>query len=448
MVEDVTTKTQGNTNPSTPGTAAEAKVPHRWRNLATLTGVMVVDNTEASATNSIFPAIASSLHLDSGHLGIMTAAGKVLSAPFGPIWVKISDKIGRKATLVLTGLFGALFGAMAGFANGWTMLLISVALMSASVIGAQPIVNAVIADSFDDKERGKASGILYGSINGLAALVGPALAQFTGIDSNGWRYAMWTLSGIMVVASIIVIFAFKDPGVGASDIQVSGANAKSVDEKPTMKEILGLFKIPSYTIMMISRFLSGHLLIPIFGIQFLVLERGFTNATASMVLLPFGIGAIVGNLGGGWIVKWLDVHVKHYGRIGFIQFAQLFFALGAFLGTQFMYDGITVYGVFWFIMGLSQGLNPPVNRPIVASVVHPRLRGQAYAIWLTIFETIAWAIFSVACGQLADFWSIQTVFLYITVGLLVLNAILLAGLYKTYPKDVRRVEMQLEAERA
>jgi membrane protein implicated in regulation of membrane protease activity len=98
-------------------------------------------------------------------------------------------------------------------------------------------------------------------------------------------------------------------------------------------------------------------------------------------------------------------------------------------------------------MGAGQGLNPPVNRPIVAAVVLPELRGQAFAIWLTIFETIGWALFSLGAGELAVSLGIQTVFLWILVILMLVNAAVLTVLYATYPRDAKHVEDVLEQRR-
>jgi hypothetical protein len=201
--------------------------------------------------------------------------------------------------------------------------------------------------------------------------------------------------------------------------------------------------------MMGSRLLSGHLLINIFGIQFLVTERGFSNAVAATVLLPFGIGYFIATVGGGWLVAYLDRVVPHRGRVAYLQAAQVFFAIVAFLGTQ-MYTGnnIAVYGMFWALLGAGQGLNPPVNRPIVAAVVMPELRGQAFAIWLTIFETIGWALFALGAGQIATAIGIQTAFLAFMVLLMLVNAALLTVLYFVYPRDVVRVEDALDRRRA
>ncbi|QHC62846.1 MFS transporter [Rathayibacter festucae] len=423
--------------------AAPVKVPHRWRNLATLTGVTVVDNTEAGLTTTLFPSIAAALSLNSGHLGVLAAAGKVIAVPAGPFWVWLASSIGRRAALVLTTVIGGMFGIAAGFSQDWIQLLIFATLMSASLIGGSPIANAVISDSFDDANRSKAVGYFYGGVSGIASVVGPAIALFTGL-TDGWRYGMWTIGAVCILSGILVRLVFRDPGVGASEAQLATLDeSERAKQKVTVRSVLSLFTIPTFSIMMLSRLLSGHLLITIFGIQFLVVERGFENPVAALVLLPFGLGYIVGTIGGGWTIPVLDRTLGLRGRVAFIQLAQVFFAVAAFFATQQPHENIGVYSVFWALMGLAQGMNPPVNRPIVSSVVLPELRGQAFAIWLTVFETVGWAVFSLGAGTLALTLGLQGVFLYVLVGAMLLNAVVLGALYVVYPRDVRRVEAEL-----
>jgi MFS family permease len=104
--------------------------------------------------------------------------------------------------------------------------------------------------------------------------------------------------------------------------------------------------------------------------------------------------------------------------------------------------------VFWALFGFFQGMNPPVNRPIVMSVVLPELRGQAFAIFLTIFQTIGWAMFALTAGWLANTFGIQGVFLWILVILMLVNGLVLTALYVTYPRDARRVARELDRRRA
>ncbi|MEU8141154.1 MFS transporter [Nonomuraea sp. NPDC048901] len=430
-----------------PGAAQAANVPHRWRNLAVVSGVSVVDGTEAGLINTVFPTLAAALRLNSGHLGLVAALGKIASVPAGPFWIWLSGRIGRRATLAATTVTGGLFGIAAGFSQNFVQLLICCTLMSAAVIGGSPIAMAVIADSFPDEQRARANGIFFSSLQLAGIVLGPIMAAFVAMQ-DGWRWALWTLGGVCIVAGFVVLAFFKDPGIGAAEQQLADLTREDrAKAKVTFVSVIGLFRIPTYAVMMLSRLLSGHLLILIFGVQFLVTERGIPNSTAILVALPFGIGYSVATLGAGFILPRLDRLMPSRGRVVMLQFAQIAFGVIAFFGTQFRYETITVYAVFWALLGACQGLNPPVNRPIVAAVVLPELRGQAFAIWLTVFETIGWALFSLLAGALAAAIGIQGVFFWVLVVLMIVNGLLLSVLYFTYPRDVGRVSETLDVRR-
>ncbi len=428
-------------------TAKAKHVPHRWRNLVVITGAEVVDNTESGLLNTLFPAIAASLKLDNGNLGLMSALGKFAAIPFGPAWVWLAGRIGRKRALVLNNLVGAVLGILAGTSQDFVQLLVWNTLLAGVVASGQPITNSIIADSFDDKARAKATGFYYGILTAVASFIGPLIALFSGTP-DGWRWAMWVIGGICALSSILIAALYVEPGVGASEAALADIAEEQRARKVTFGGVMALFRIPSYSIMMLSRLLSGHLLISIFGIQFLVTERGFDNVTAALVLVPFGLGYVIATFASGWFVSFLDRVWPHNGRVAFNQAAQIFFAVAALIGTQFVWEGIAVYGVFWALMGAAQGMNPPVNRPIVMSVVLPELRGQAFAIWLTFFQTIGWALFALTAGYLADVFGIQGVFFWILGVLMIVNGIILGALYFTYPRDARRVEDEMFRRRA
>lgn len=426
-------------------TPRSQKVPHRWRNLATLTGSTAVDSTEGGMIGTLFPTIAASLGLNSGHLGTMTALGKIASAPAGPLWTWLASITSRKTVLVVTSLLGGAFGVASAFSTGFVPLLVLNVLMAASLVGASPVGNALILDCFSDRDRARAMSYFYGAINGLTSLIGPLIGLFS-LSENGWRYGLATMGGFAILAGLAQWVLIKDPGIGASEEEFAGLSS-GITQKATISSILGLFRVRSYSIMMLSRLLSGHLLISVYGVTFLVDERGFSNAVAASVLLPFGIGYLAGTLGGGAVVGMLDRRAPSHGRIWYIQAAQLFFAAAAFVASQLDLGGIGVYAVLWALMGAAQGMNPPVNRPIVASVISPRLRGQAMAVFITVFETIGWAVFSYGAGHFAATHSIQTVFLWVLVGLMIVNALVLGLLHWTYPRDVAAARAVRERER-
>ena len=52
------------------------------------------------------------------------------------------------------------------------------------------------------------------------AFLGPVIAMFTGF-THGWRYGMWSIGVICIVASLPVAFLLKDPACGASESQLA-----------------------------------------------------------------------------------------------------------------------------------------------------------------------------------------------------------------------------------
>jgi len=423
------------------------RVPHRWRNLVTITGAEVVDNTEAGLLSTLFPSIAAALRLDNGHLGLLGALGKFATIPLGPFWVWLADRFGRKRTLVLNNVVGAVLGILAGTSQDFVQLLVWNTLLAGTVACAQPITNAVIADSFTDRSRSSATGLYYGVLTAVSSFIGPVLALFTG-SRDGWRWGMWSIGAICLLSSLLIALLYHDPGVGAAEEKLADLDQAKRTDRVTVTGVLSLFRIPTFSIMMVSRLLSGHLLITVFGIQFLVTERGFSNAVAARVLVPFGLGYVGATFLSGWLVALLDRVLPHQGRVLFNQAAQVLFAVAALFGTQFVWHGIGVYAMFWALFGAFQGMNPPVNRPIVMSVVLPELRGQAFALFLTFFQTIGWALFSLSAGYLAAALGIQGVFRWALVVLMFVNGAVLTALYFTYPNDVRRVDAELDRRRA
>ena len=94
----------------------------------------------------------------------------------GPIWGKISDRIGRKPTLAFTFLGGALAYLMLAFSTSLWMVFLARAI-SGAMSGNIGIVMAVMADLTDEENRGKAMGRIGGAF-GLGFAFGPGLGGY------------------------------------------------------------------------------------------------------------------------------------------------------------------------------------------------------------------------------------------------------------------------------
>jgi predicted MFS family arabinose efflux permease len=416
-------------------------VKNRWRHLAVLTAALATDSSESSIVTALFPSIRASLGLSLTDLGILSSSSRVSGALFGPFWVWLARRWSRKAVLVVAaGLWGA-WGVAAGFASGFGSLLLFYCVLAAGYAGAPPIITEVLSDLFDDRTRGRAVGTMYGSVSLIGSVVGPLIGQLSGV-TDGWRIGFWLVGAINMLAGVLILVLFEDPGLGATEIgpaQPSSARGPGL----TWDAAISVFKIPSFNLMLLSRILSGHLVIVAFGVVFLASVRHFPNSVAVLVLAPFGVGYFLGTIGGAFVVDRVHIRNPRTGRVRFLQLAQLGFACVAYFATQFDWGSIGIYMAFWGAMGFLQGVNPGVNRPIVMSVVPPELRAWAFAVMLTIVESIAWGMYNLGAGWFGDRYGLQSVFLVVLVGVMSVNALLLTPLYWTYGPDVDRVQALL-----
>ncbi len=121
----------------------------------------------------------------------------IFQIPFGTM----SDKIGRKPTL-LVGLIIFLIGSLiAGFATDIYTLMFGRFLQGAGAIGS--VITAMIADLVEEKTRGHAMAIMGGFIAmsfAVAMAVGPVIGAHYGVDT------LFFITATLSVLAMILLF--------------------------------------------------------------------------------------------------------------------------------------------------------------------------------------------------------------------------------------------------
>jgi len=423
------------------------KIPGRWKSALSLTFANMMDNNEGTGfITAMFPLIRAQLGMSLGMLGWMAALPKIMAVFFGPFWASMGRKYDRKQVLIfVTGVWG-LWAIAIGMSQNVTQLIIFLLISLIGASASQPLMQELLMDLFGDEERGKAVSIVFG-LAGLVALPMIAVnAWLSGMDS-GWRYGFYG-AGVLSAISGLLIWAFlKDPGRGAAD----GEREETRKEGYGLvkwSEVVELFKVKTFVLMLGQRVLSGHLLMMSFGVVYMTDVLNLDLKTANLMMMPLFMGAMLGMLAFGFIGDWIHRHYPKYGRIGTIQFLQGVYVILAFFGTQFVYESLAIYGVIFFFMGFFASSNMAVNRPILASVVKPELRGTAFALFVSVFESIAWGIFNIGAGQIGQAIGLKPVFLVVLVLIMLVNTLFITLIYKPYVHDVKALQEYLKGQGA
>lgn len=132
-------------------------------------------------------------------LGIATG---VLMVPFG----RLSDRMGRKPTIVV-GLAICVVGLVGyGMANTFTSLLAAAAVRAVGTAMMWPAATALLADTTPRARQGLVMAI-YGEFENVGAMVGPILGgyawQLAGISATYYSIALVVAIGVIVAAVFI-----------------------------------------------------------------------------------------------------------------------------------------------------------------------------------------------------------------------------------------------------
>jgi multidrug resistance protein len=147
----------------------------------------------------LLPFYAQDFGATPAAIGLLVAIHPAMQFVFGPIWGRLSDRVGRRPILLL-GLVGSGLSYMLfGLATNLAWLFASRIMQG--IAGANvPVAQAYIADSTDAADRTRGMG-LVGAAFGLGFIAGPA------------------------IGGVLVNFGYAAPGFFAAALSIANAGA-------------------------------------------------------------------------------------------------------------------------------------------------------------------------------------------------------------------------------
>ncbi|MGJ5898092.1 MDR family MFS transporter [Streptomyces niveiscabiei] len=132
------------------------------------------------------------------HLSWVVTAYTLATAAATPIWGKLGDMYGRKATFMTSIVIFLIGSALSGMAQDMGQLIAFRAVQGLGAGGLMVGVMAIIGDLVPPRERGKYQGMMAGVM--ALAMIGGPLVGGTITDHWGWRWAFYINLPLGVVA--------------------------------------------------------------------------------------------------------------------------------------------------------------------------------------------------------------------------------------------------------
>ena len=124
----------------------------------------------------------------------------IFQVPFGIM----SDKLGRKGTIIVGLLLFGIGSLIAGYANDLLALLLGRFLQGAGAIGA--VVTAMISDIVKEEQRPKAMAMMGGTIAvsfALAMIAGPTIGAYAGVGTLFYIVAFIAFISIYILVKYV-----------------------------------------------------------------------------------------------------------------------------------------------------------------------------------------------------------------------------------------------------
>jgi len=278
----------------------------------------------------------------------------LFQVPFGAI----SDKIGRKKTIIVGLIIFAIGSLIAGLADNVYTLLIGRLLQGAGAIGS--VITATISDVVREEERGKAMAIMGGSIGmafALSMVAGPFIAS-----SFGGVPTLFFLVTFLALLSIFVLIKYvpTPPIIKHTYLE---------DDKFSLFENKNLMKM-NITNMLVKGFMTfAFMIIPIV----LTKTYGWEESELYKIYLP---SMIVGILAMGPAAMIAEKKGKY----------KLILILGvAFLSVAYLIIGLShtymmfVIGIIIFFIGFN--LQEPILQSLASKYAKVHQRGRVLGIF-------------------------------------------------------------------
>nr|XP_027094364.1 uncharacterized protein LOC113714624 isoform X2 [Coffea arabica] len=407
--------------------------------LVNLAGIM--ERADESLLPGVYKEVGEALHTGPTGLGALTLFRSMVQSLCYPLATYLAVRHNRAHVIAYGAFLWAAATFLVAFSSTYFEVAVSRALNGIGLAIVAPAIQSLVADSTDDSHRG----------------------------IPGWRISFHLVAFISVVVGLLVRLFARDPHFPDG----SARAVSKVPKKPFMSEVKDLVQeaknvigIQSFQII-VAQGVTGSFPWSALSFAAMWLElTGFSHAKTAFLMGLFVVANSLGGLFGGMMGDVLSRRLPNSGRIILSQTSSasaIPLAAVLLLGLPDNPSTIFLHALVLSITGFCISWNAPAtNNPIFAEIVPEKSRTSIYALDRS-FESILSSFAPPVVGLLAQYvygfkpvpeGSLQIATdrenatslakaLYTAIGIpMALCCFIYSFLYRTYPRDRERAQMQ------
>ena len=235
----------------------------------------------------------------------------LMSGVFSLVWGAVSDRFGRKITLIVALIIFIVATIVCIFAPTIGVLIVFRTLEGATISVALVVGQSLVADIFPEEKRGMATGAFFLPFN-IGPIIGPVIGGPLSY-AFGWRSTFIFLTICSFIAIVVTIFLIPETHqyFAMEHFHKTNPNKRIIDAQPTEKpsfekpwkslvHLIDLTILPymaiattAYCIVIISS--------PLFSIFLSESPYDYTEDIIGYLYIPSGVVLVIGSIFGGWI---------------------------------------------------------------------------------------------------------------------------------------------------
>lgn len=413
--------------------------------VAFLLGIM--DFIDRQVIAALFPYLKAEYTLSDTQLGVLVAIVNVAIAILVIPSAYLIDRWSRKKMLCIMGVIWSIGTGACAFVGSYSHLVAARFFVGFGEAGYAPASQSLVAASFPKRLRATAIAILQ-TAPALGVPLGLIIGAFIA-EHWSWRHAFGVVAipGIFISFLALYVKDFKnqpkhddkaEAAAAAAAIE-AGVERKAVKQESYFQELMALVRTPSMLCVYLAC-ISGMLFstsvmnwLP----SYFNRAAGMSVTTASTIAAATMVVGTFATLLSGPVLDWLRrkgpltvLYVQS--GLAFLQFVLCFFIYSV------VTPGSTIQFVLLFIQCCTGCTLVPLAFTLVADLSHPRKRGTAVSMVITLQNVFGMAVGPLITGIISDIFDLSTAMTIVS-GAYIIVGISFFIMTFTYQRDLARL---------